>query len=78
MSRHAGRRRQVTAAAATAKWARDAWAAHEKLCWRCHSAAGHPGLYCDGGFQLARELSRARAGAALAEEAAARAQGRLL
>lgn len=78
MARRWLRRSEVTEAEARAKWARDGWAAHEKLCWQCHAAGGRPGLLCDEGFTLAQNLSRARLAAARARQRPGQAQGTLL
>lgn len=66
------------AAEAEARWARDGWAAHLKLCWQCHAAGGRPGLFCDGGFEMAQRVTRTRAAAAAAGNCPDVAQGRLL
>lgn len=54
--------------------ARQAWQAHEKHCSACHLAKGHAAHYCDHGFRLAQEVTRAAAAAAEAvDELAAQA-----
>lgn len=73
-----GRRRGPAGSGDAVRAALDAWRAHCRDCYRCHAAAGHSALYCDAGWALASEVSRARTAARAAAKVRARNQGTLL
>jgi hypothetical protein len=73
-----GRRRGPRGTRDAVGQALDAWREHSRDCWTCHSNAGHPAFYCTRGWQLAGDVSRARAEARLRAEIARRQQGTLL
>lgn len=73
-----GRRRGPARSGSQVKAALDAWRAHCRDCYPCHAARGHSAFYCDAGWALASEVSKARTAVRVAAEIRVRNQGTLL
>ena len=73
-----GRRRGPARSGSPVKIALEAWRALCRDCYPCHAARGHSALYCDAGWALASEVSKARTAVRVATGIRARNQGTLL